>query len=188
MSQAFLWQSFSHTNTDIYEMRQPFLTIFAHSYMFLLLIKDFKHFLCTCRCATADLKDGTIPFMNNSIYVFLLITLRSSAKMYPDCKTTLNFTPYIYTLITTIFQEKSIKYCTVSKWRPNNRFSFLVISILAKIWKTSFPKVFFNEIWLKLEDYEYINIAEMTFGLFYSEAILGANQFFQTPKMLIYAN
>ena len=25
MSQAFLWQSFSHTNTDIYEMRQPFL-------------------------------------------------------------------------------------------------------------------------------------------------------------------
>ena len=28
---------------------------------------------------------------------------------------------------------KKIKCCTVSKWRPNNRFSFRVISILAKI-------------------------------------------------------
>ena len=29
-------------------------------------------------------------------------------------------------------------------------------SILAKIWKTTFPKEFFNEIWLKLGDHEYI--------------------------------
>ena len=35
--------------------------------------------------------------MNNSIYVFLLITLRSSAKMYPDCKTTLKHQCYICT-------------------------------------------------------------------------------------------
>ena len=45
----------------------------------------------------------------------------------------------------------------------NNRFSFQVISISAKIWKTTFPKEFFNEIWLKLGDHEYINIAEIKF-------------------------
>ena len=39
-------------------------------------------------------------------------------------------------------------------WRPNNRFSFRVISISAKIWKTTFPKEFFNEIWLKLGDHK----------------------------------
>ena len=50
------------------------------------------------------------------------------------------------------------------KWRPNNRFSIRVISILAKIWKTTFPKEFFNEIWLKLEDHEYNDIAEIKFG------------------------
>ena len=54
--------------------------------------------------------------------------------------------------------------CTVSKWRPNNRFSFIDISILAKIWKTTFPKEFFNVIWLKLGDHKYINIAEIKFG------------------------
>ena len=41
----------------------------------------------------------------------------------------------------------------------------IFISILAKIWKTTFPKVFFfNEIWPKLGDYECINIAEIQFG------------------------
>ena len=52
----------------------------------------------------------------------------------------------------------------VSKWPPNNRFSFRVISISAKIWKNTFPKEFFNEIWLKLEDHQYIYIAEIKFG------------------------
>ena len=47
---------------------------------------------------------------------------------------------------------------------------------------------FVNKIWLKLGDHEYINIAEIKFGLCYFRVILGANQFFQTPKMLIYAN
>ena len=70
---------------------------------------------------------------------------------------------------------------TVSKWRPNNRFSIRVISISAKIWKNTFPKEFFNEIWLKLEDHEYNDIAEVKFGKFYSCAILGANQFFPHP-------
>ena len=45
--------------------------------------------------------------------------------------------------------KKKFKCCTVSKWRPNNRFLFHVISILAKFWKTTFSKEFFNEIWLK---------------------------------------
>ena len=54
--------------------------------------------------------------------------------------------------------------CTVSKWRPNNRFSFRDISISAKIRKTTFPKEFFDEIWLKLGDHENINIAELKFG------------------------
>ena len=72
--------------------------------------------------------------------------------------------------------------CTVSKWRPNNRFSFRDISISAKIWKTTFPKEFFNEIWLKLGEYEYINIAEIKFGWFYSGPILGENNFFPDPQ------
>ena len=38
------------------------------------------------------------------------------------------------------------------------------MSISAKIWKITFPKEFFNEIWLKLGNHEYINIAEIKFG------------------------
>ena len=61
------------------------------------------------------------------------------------------------------FRKKIWKCCNVSKWRPNNRFLFRVISILAKIWKTTFPKEFFNEIWLKVGEHEYIYITETTF-------------------------
>ena len=56
----------------------------------------------------------------------------------------------------------------LSKWRPNNRFLFCVISILAKIWKTTFPKESFNEIWLKVGEHEYIYITEITFKKDYS--------------------
>ena len=56
-----------------------------------------------------------------------------------------------------------LKCCIVSKWRPNNRFLFRVISILAKFWKTTFPKDFLNEIWLKEGEYEYIYITEIKF-------------------------
>ena len=52
------------------------------------------------------------------------------------------------------FCKKILKCCSVSKWRPNNRLLFRVISILAKFWKTTFPKEFFNEIWLKEGEYE----------------------------------
>ena len=43
------------------------------------------------------------------------------------------------------------------------------------IWKTVFPKEFFNETWLILGDHKYIHIAEMV-------------NFFCTLNMLIYAN
>ena len=51
------------------------------------------------------------------------------------------------------FWKNFLKCCTVSKWRPKNRFLFRVISILAKIWKTTFPKEFFKEIWLKVGEH-----------------------------------
>ena len=49
------------------------------------------------------------------------------------------------------------------KWRPDIRFLSHVILILAKIWKTTFPKVFYNEIWLKVEGHKYFYITEITF-------------------------
>ena len=64
--------------------------------------------------------------------------------------------------------KKNQKCSTVSKWRPNNRFMFRVISILAKIWKNTFPKEFFKEIWLKVGEHQYIYITEITFKENYS--------------------
>ena len=71
-------------------------------------------------------------------------------------------TIYVWTIKNHNFAKKKWKCCTVSKWRQNNRFLFRVISILAKIWKTTFPKECFNEIWLKVGEHEYICIAEIT--------------------------
>ena len=53
--------------------------------------------------------------------------------------------------------KNKTKQITVSKWRPHDRISFCVISISAKIWRTTFPKEFLNEIWL-IMDHKYINI------------------------------
>ena len=52
-----------------------------------------------------------------------------------------------------------------------------------KFEKNTFPKKFFNEIWLKLEDYEYIAIAEIKFGYFISVRYLGKS-FFPHPQKL----
>ena len=60
-------------------------------------------------------------------------------------------------------KKKKLKCCTVSKWRPNNRFLFRVISILAKFWKNTIPKEFFNEICLKEGKYKQIYITEINF-------------------------
>ena len=43
-------------------------------------------------------------------------------------------------------------------------FHFALFRFRPKFWKITFPKEFFNEIWLKLGDHEYINIAEIKFG------------------------
>ena len=72
------------------------------------------------------------------------------------------YTIYIYAK-NNHFQAKKIqgKKITVSKWRPHNRFSFRVLSISAKIWKTAFPKRFVSEIWFIIGYHEYINIAKI---------------------------
>ena len=74
------------------------------------------------------------------------------------------------------------KCCTVFEWRPNNRFLFRVISILAKIWKTTFPKEFFNEIWLKVGEYEYSYITEITFFKNYYVLKWRPKQFFDIAQ------
>ena len=76
--------------------------------------------------------------------------------------------------------KKIWKCCTVSKWQPNNRFLFRIISILAKIWKHIFPKEFYNEIWLKVGEHEYIYITEITFEKNYSLLKWRAKQVFDT--------
>ena len=48
--------------------------------------------------------------------------------------------------------------------------------------KNTFSKVFhLNEIWIIIGDHEYINIAEIKIGNFYSGGILGAKYFSCTP-------
>ena len=61
-----------------------------------------------------------------------------------------------------------------------NQFLFCVILILAKIWKkkNTFPKKCFNEFCLIVRQHEYIYIAEIKIGNFYSRVILGAKHFF----------
>ena len=72
--------------------------------------------------------------------------------------------PHVYIPKTTIYQQKRrIKKCFVSKWRPKNKFSFRKNSHVTKIWKTTFPKEFFNKIWLKVKEHEYIYIFEIKF-------------------------
>ena len=87
------------------------------------------------------------------------------------------------------FCKKKFNSCTVSKWRPNNRFSFCVISILTKIWKTTFPKVFFNEMWLKVGEHEKIYISEIKFRkkLFHFK-MAAKTIFWYCVIILIYAN
>ena len=49
-----------------------------------------------------------------------------------------------------------------------NKFSFRKNSHVTKIWKTTFPKEFFNKIWLKVKEHEYIYIFEIKFEKNYS--------------------
>ena len=55
--------------------------------------------------------------------------------------------------------------------------------------KTTFPKEFFLEIWLIIEDCKYNYTAEIKFEKSYSVALLWGKQILKNaPKMLIYAN
>ena len=66
-----------------------------------------------------------------------------------------------------ILKKNKTKCSTVSKWRSNDRFLFRIISILAKIWKSTFPKEFFNELLLIVGQRKNIYIAEIIFGHFF---------------------
>ena len=73
------------------------------------------------------------------------------------------------------------------KMAANNRFLFRIISILTKIWKTTFPKEFFNAIWLKKGEHEYIYIAEITFKKILRFKMAAKTIFWYCAIMLIYA-
>ena len=49
------------------------------------------------------------------------------------------------------------------KMAAKKLFSFRENSHLTKIWKTTFPMKFFNEIWLKVGEHGYIYIFEIKF-------------------------
>ena len=67
--------------------------------------------------------------------------------------------PYVYTPTKQPYiSKKNIKKCFVSKWRPKNEFSFRENSHVTELRKTTFPKEFFNKIWLKVKDQAYIYI------------------------------
>ena len=92
--------------------------------------------------------------------------VHKGGSMEPPKKTT--FPPEFFDYFDTIYgiytnhnhiPAKSLKCLYCFKMTAKYRFSFRVISmILAKTWKTTFPKEFFDEIWLKLGDHEYISI------------------------------
>ena len=96
----------------------------------------------------------------------------------------MNTALHIYTLKTTVFkQKKRPKKITVTKWPPNDRYSFRARCFdFGKNLKNTFPMKCFNEIWLIIGDHEYIKIPEIKIGNFYSGGILGEKHFFLHPK------
>ena len=72
---------------------------------------------------------------------------------------------------------------TITKWRPNNQFPSRDKKIPTKNGKTTFPKEFFLEIWLIIEDCKYNYTAEIKFEKkvirlrFYGE-----NKFWKMPQ------
>ena len=68
----------------------------------------------------------------------------------------------------TIFKQKNTKnHFPFQNGGQITDFRFAwVISILAKIWNITFLNKFFNEIWLIIGDYEYINITEKKLDIF----------------------
>ena len=78
---------------------------------------------------------------------------------------------------------------TITKWRPKNQFLSRDKKFSTKNGKTTFPKEFFLEIWLIIEDCKYNYTAEIKFGKIYLVALLWGKQILKSAlKMLIYAN
>ena len=77
---------------------------------------------------------------------------------------------------------------TIRKWRPKNQFPSRDIKFPTENGKTNFPKEFFLEIWLIIEDCKYNYTAEIKFEKSYSVALLWGKQILNSAlKMLIYA-
>ena len=86
-------------------------------------------------------------------------------------------------------KKKSKIGYTTTKWRPKNQFLSRNIKFPTKNGKTTFPKEFFLEIWLIIEDCKYNYTAEIKFGKSYSVALLWGKHIWNSAlKMLIYAN
>ena len=66
---------------------------------------------------------------------------------------------------------------TIIKWRPKNQFPSRNKKFPTKNGKTTFPKEFFLEIWLIIEDCKYNYTAEIKFEKSYSVALLWENKF-----------
>ena len=78
---------------------------------------------------------------------------------------------------------------TITKWRPKNQFPSRGIKFPTKNGKTTFPKEFFLETWLIIEDCKYNYTAEIKCEKSYSVALLWGKQILNSAlKMLIYAN
>ena len=76
----------------------------------------------------------------------------------------------------------------ITKWLPKKQFPSRDIKFPTKNGKTTFPKEFFLEIWLIIEDYKYNYTAEIRFEKSYSVALLWGKNLNSALKMLIYAN
>ena len=75
---------------------------------------------------------------------------------------------------------------TITKWRPKNQFPSRDMKFLTKNGKTTFPKEFFREFWLIIEDCEYNYAAERKFEKkLFGCAFMGKTNFEQLPT---YAN
>ena len=70
---------------------------------------------------------------------------------------------------------------TITKWRPKNQFPSRDIKFPNKKGKTTFPKEFFLEIWLIIEDCKYNYTAEIKFEKVIRLRFYGENKFWTAP-------
>ena len=81
-----------------------------------------------------------------------------------------------------IAKKSKIGY-TITKWRPKNQLLSRDIKFPTINGKTTFPKEFFLEIWLIIEDCKYNYTAEIKFGKkLFCCAFMGKTNFEQRPK------